>query len=245
MQDVARITAVAATGPTTLAVTWADGTASVVDLAGWIARGNRRFAALGNALVFAGVKVGLYGGNATWDDDEGDLSIDSEHLRMLAEHQAPFDAAAVLAWQDAMDVSNAEAADLLGVSLSTWSSYRAGATIPPTVARLCRAMRDEPTMLSAHLKPRAAGNPGKGPIYLDLLQQADLRWPEPRRVTKACRTLQEAVREFYRLPEEHQVRASVVLRGGGMPVVYKAAEIRRFRAATAVGIEAGQELCQA
>ena len=96
MQDVARIAAVAATGPSTLAVTWADGTASTVDLAGWIARGGRRFAALGNALVFAEVKAGLYGGNATWDDDEGDLSIDSEHLRMLAEHQAPFDAVAAI-----------------------------------------------------------------------------------------------------------------------------------------------------
>ncbi len=68
------------------------------------------------------------------------------------------------------------------------------------------------------------------PIHLDLSRGADLRWPEPRRITKACRTLQEAVRGSYRLPEGQQVRATVVLRGDGMPVVHKAAEIRRSRA---------------
>jgi hypothetical protein len=239
MQDVAHIQTVNTTGPTTLAVIWGDGSVSHVDLAGWIARGGRRFAALGNALVFAGAAVGLYGGNVTWDDDEGDLAIDSEHLQMIAEHQAPFDAAAAACWQEDMRVSNVEAADLLGVAPSTWAAYKAGATIPATVARLCRAMRDEPTMLSAHLQPRTAGNPGKGPIYLDLRQEADLRWPEPRRITKPYRTLQEAVREFYRLPEEQQVRASVVLRGSGLPVVYKAAEIRRFRAMAPDDVQAG------
>ncbi len=241
MQDVARIQKVHATSPTTLAVTWGDDSVSPVDLAGWITRGGRPFAALGNALVFAGASVGLYGGNVTWDDDEGDLAIDSEHLRMLAGHQAPFDAAAAARWQEDMRVSNAEAADLLGLAQSTWAAYKAGTTIPSTVARLCRAMRDEPTMLSAHLRPRTAGNPGRGPIYLDLRQGADLRWPEPRRVTKVCRTLQEAVREFYQLPEEYQVRASVVLRGDGMPVVYKAAEIRRFRAMAADDMKVARE----
>lgn len=230
MQEIARIKAVAATGPSTLAVTWEDDSVAHVDLAGWIARGGQRFAALGNALVFAGATVGLYGGNVTWDDDEGDLAIDSEHLHMLAEHQAPFDAAAASRWQEAMRISNVEAADLLGIAPSTWAAYKAGTAIPSTVTRLCRAMQEDPTMLSAHLRPRTAGNPGKGPIYLDLHQPADLRWPEPRRITKVCRTLQEAVRGFYQLPEERQVRASVVLRNDGGLVVYKAPEIRRLRA---------------
>ena len=149
---------------------------------------------------------------------------------MLAAHQASFDAAAAMHWQEAMRVSNAEAADLLGIAQSTWAAYKTGIAIPSTVARLCRAMQDEPTMLSAHLRPRVAGNSGKGPIYVDLRQPADLRWPEPRRVTKICRTLQEAVRGFYQLSEERQVRASVVLRNSGGLVVYKAAEIRRLRA---------------
>ena len=86
MQDVARIAA----GPTALAVTWSDGTASAADLAGWIARGSDRIAPLRDPAIFARAGLGLYGGNVTWDGDEGDLAIDSEHLRMIADHQAPF-----------------------------------------------------------------------------------------------------------------------------------------------------------
>lgn len=93
MQDVARIAAVVAAGPTALAVTWFDGTASTVDLAGWIARGSHRIAPLKDPAVFARAAAGLYGGSVTWDGDEGDLAIDSEHLRMIADHQAPFTAA--------------------------------------------------------------------------------------------------------------------------------------------------------
>ncbi len=229
MQDVARIKEVVATGPSVLAVTWTDGTTSAVDLVGWIARGGRRFAALGNALVFAEVKVGLYGGNATWDDEEGDLAIDSEHLRMIADHQVPFDAAGATRWQVDMRVSNVEAADLLGIAPSTWAAYKAGTAIPATVARLCRAMRDEPSMLSAHLRPRTAGNPGRGPLYVikpvpvDGNECAALRLSGKR---TGYLYLSDAVRAFYALPDEQQARATIQLRDGGR--IYKAAEIRRF-----------------
>lgn len=81
---------------------------------------------------------------------------------MIADHQAPFAAAEVTEWQADMGVSNAEAADLVGVVPSTWSSYKAGANVPATVARLCRAMRADPVILSAHLRPRAAGRPKGG-----------------------------------------------------------------------------------
>lgn len=90
---------------------------------------------------------------------KGAFAIDSEHLRMIADHQAPFAAAEVAAWQAAMSVSNADTADLVGVVPSTWSSYRAGMTVPASVARLCRAMRADPVILSAHLRPRVAGRP--------------------------------------------------------------------------------------
>ncbi len=230
MRDVARIKEVIATSPSVLAVTWADGTSSTVDLAGWIARGGRRFAALGNALVFAQAELGLYGGNVTWDHDEGDLAIDAEHLRMLADHQAPFDAAAAARWQDETGVSNVEAADLLGLAPSTWSSYKAGAAIPATVARLCRIMRDDPAALAAHLRPRTAGNPGGGPVYVstpvrvDMAEEAELRVngrsPERRLY------LHDAVISFYALPDEQQARAVIETLGDGK--VYKASAIRRF-----------------
>ena len=221
MQDVARIQKVHVTSPTTLAVTWGDDSVSPVDLAGWITRGGRPFAALGNALVFAGASVGLYGGNVTWDDDEGDLAIDSEHLRMLAGHQAPFDVAAAARWQEDMRVSNAEAADLLGLAQSTWAAYKAGTTIPSTVARLCRAMRDEPTMLSAHLRrepPATQAGDRSTSTSARVLTSAGPNLAESQRCAGLCN---RPFGEFYQLPEEYQVRASVVLRGDGMPVVYK------------------------
>ncbi len=159
MQDIPRIGALAVTGPTSLAVTWHDGSTSPVDLAGWIARGDRHIAPLNDPSVFARAGIGAYGGNVTWDDDEGDLAIDSEHLRMIAEHQAPFGAGDAVAWQAAMGVSNSETADLLGIVPSTWSSYKSGATIPATVARLCRAMQRDRVIVSAHLRPRTSGRP--------------------------------------------------------------------------------------
>lgn len=159
MQRIARVSAVAIAGPTMLSVQWDDGEILLVDLAGWIARGDDRIAPLADPDVFGRAAIGLYGGNITWDGDQGDLAIDSAHLRMIAEHQAPFDNVALSAWQADLKVSNAEAADLVGVVPSTWSSYKSGATIPTTIARLCRAMRDDPVILSAHLRPRVSGRP--------------------------------------------------------------------------------------
>lgn len=229
MQDVAHIQAVTVTGSSRLAVTWGDGSVSDVDLAGWIARGGRRFAALGNALVFAGAKVGLYGGNVTWDDDEGDLTIDSEHLRMLADHQAPFDAAAAARWQEEMRVSNVEAADLLGVAPSTWAAYKAGAAVPATVARLCRAMRSEPTCVSAHLRPRTAGSPGRGPLHVTPpvpVDGADCAYLRVSGQQHGFMYLHDAVIAFYALPDEQQARAKIEVEENRR--VYKASEIRRF-----------------
>ena len=230
MRDVAHIRAVAAMEPSTLAVTWGDGSVSHVDLAGWVARGGRRFAALGNALVFGGATVGLHGGNVTWDDDEGDLAIDSEHLRMLAEHQAPFDAAMAIRWQSDMRVSNVEAADLLGIAPSTWAAYKAGTTIPATVARLCRAMRSEPTTLSAHLRPRVAGRPGQKLIYVDAAERAELRVSGEE---TSYLHLLDAVIAFYELPDEQQSRASIVIPERG--VVYSPAAIRRLHGGPSPG----------
>lgn len=241
MQDVAHIEAVAVRAPTTLIVTWRDGSTSLVDLAGWIVRGGRRFSALANALVFSGAKVGLYGGNVTWDDDEGYLAIDSEHLRMLAEHQAPFDAAAAARWQEDIKVSNAEAADLIGVVPSTWSSYKAGAAIPATVARLCQVLRSDSTALAAHLRPRTAGNPGGGPVYVvrplpvDGDRCADLRVGGK---TTGFAYLTDAVLAFYDLPDEQQDRATIKVWDGGQ--VYKASEIRRMHHVPQVDEHSGQ-----
>ncbi len=88
-------------------------------------------------------------------------------------------------------------------------------------------MRGEPVSLSAHLRPRTPGNPGKGPIYVDASQKARLRWREDSRpVTQDWPTLQEAVLAFYRLPEDRQDGASIVL--ARTTAVYRPASIRRL-----------------
>jgi type IV secretory pathway TrbD component len=60
-----------------------------------------------------------------------------------------------------MSLSNNEAADLLGISASTWNAYKAGAPIPAAVAMLCRAAQRDPILMQAHYRPRQAGRPRK------------------------------------------------------------------------------------
>ena len=72
--------------------------------------------------MFTRAGVGGYGSAVEWDD--GDLAIDAVHLKLLADAQRPFDNSQLREWQLLVRISNAEAADLVGVSLSTWASYR-------------------------------------------------------------------------------------------------------------------------
>ncbi len=159
MLEAPRIESVTAVGPTTVVVAWRGGRESTVDLAGWIGRDNPRIAPLRDAEMFKRASVGALGGNITWDGDEGDLAIDAIHLAMIADEQEPFRAAEAAAWQAELGLSNQEAAGLLGVVPSTWNAYKAGATIPATIARLCRAAHRDPVILHAHLKPRTPGRP--------------------------------------------------------------------------------------
>jgi len=58
-------------------------------------------------------------------------------------------------------LSNQEAAELLGISLSTWNSYKAGGKdkVPLPVAIACRAAQRDPIILQAHYRPRKVGRP--------------------------------------------------------------------------------------
>lgn len=55
-----------------------------------------------------------------WAGNE-DLAIDLVHLEMLAEQQAEFTARDIAAWKARLNLSNREAADLLGVAPNTRS----------------------------------------------------------------------------------------------------------------------------
>ncbi len=160
MDKTPRIERVAVRGPTTLRIKWRRRTGDDVDLAGWIATGGDILAPLGNVALFGKARIADYGTAVAWDDD--DLRIDAVHLEELAREQRPFGAKEAAEWQRAMQISNHEAATLLGIAVSTWNAYKAQGNIPSAVAMLCRAARRDPIMMHAHFRPRrAAGRPRK------------------------------------------------------------------------------------
>lgn len=124
-------------------------------LDGMIAR-YRGLASLRDPAIFRKARVIDWGGAIGWPEDIG---IGANTLWELAQQQAPFTSADFVHWQRQCELSNAEAADALGVSLATIKNYRAGADIPAAVAIACRAMAAEPTTLAAHFRPRKAGRP--------------------------------------------------------------------------------------
>jgi hypothetical protein len=159
--ELPRIETVSVAQPATLRLRWRGRRAGdSVDLTGWIATGGQTLAPLREASIFARASIGNYGAAVMWDD--GDLAIDAAHLKMLADEQKTFDAREASKWQDELGLSNNESADLLHISLSAWNSYKAGtASIPVSLAMLCRAILRDPIVMQAHLRPRKTGRPRK------------------------------------------------------------------------------------
>jgi hypothetical protein len=157
-ENLPRIERVAVPGPMILRIRWRGiRTADLVDLTGWVATAGDVLAPLRDEAAFARARVENYGAAVAWDD--GDLAIDAVHLKKLAEEQKPFGPDDVVVWQKATKLSNNEAASLIGVSLSTWTGYKAGSPIPRPFAMPCRAVLRDPIMMQAHLRPRVAGRP--------------------------------------------------------------------------------------
>lgn len=155
-----RIATVGAVAPAVIKVKWKDRSSDRIDLSGWIATGGEILAPLHAAQLFNSPRVSEYGSSIAWGDGD-DLRIDAVHLEQLAAEQRPFGGREAAAWQKAMGLSNSEAADLLGISPSTWNAYKAGAAVPGAIAMLCRAARRDPILMQAHYRPRRAGRPRK------------------------------------------------------------------------------------
>ena len=157
-QNIDRIVGVEVRLPSSVLVEMRDSARLCVDLTGWIATGGEILAPLRAAQIFGRVVVSDHGTAIAWDD--ADLAIDIHHLVLLATEQQAFDGAALAAWQADMALSNHEAADFLGIAVSTWHGYKTGSTIPAAVAMACRASRRDPLIMQAHLRPRRpAGRP--------------------------------------------------------------------------------------
>ena len=154
-----RISAVVAASPLTLVVTWRDGRKDRIALDGWVGTGGSLLAPLSDWAIFSAPQIINHGTAVGWGGND-DTSIDAVHLQMIAEDQKPFSGKDAADWQRQLGLSNNEAADLLGVALSTWHKYKeADSTIPIAVVHLCRAALRDPLIMQAHYRPRHPGRP--------------------------------------------------------------------------------------
>lgn len=137
-------------------VEWKGGGGATANLAGWIGTGGDILAPLRDPALFATARIVAHGSAIQWGEEGGDLAIDAEHLRRLAEEQAPMTGRDLATWQERIGVSNNEAADMLDVGRSTYLGYKAAesAALPRPVAIACRAALRDPVVLQAHLRPR-------------------------------------------------------------------------------------------
>lgn len=87
-KDIQRIEIVSVVGPQRLSIVWQGAAATdEIDLSRWIASGGETLAPLLDPKIFPRAAVTDHGGAVSWDDGQGDLSIDAHHLSLIAEQQ--------------------------------------------------------------------------------------------------------------------------------------------------------------
>ena len=157
MSELPRITKVEALADKRLRLHWQDGRTAVVEMAGVIAD-FPPFAPLADPTVFAAVTVAGYGSGIAWACG---LDFSADSLERLAEDQRDWSGDDIARWQDRLRISNQEAADLLGVGLTTFKNYRIQPRVPPHVMISCRAVELDRALFQARFRPRQAGRPRK------------------------------------------------------------------------------------
>ena len=130
MTDIPNIRAVHADQGRRLAITWKGGAESVVDVSGHLAE-YAVFAPLRqDDELFRAVDVGEWGWCVHWSDD---MEISADTLwRLTLEQGAEW----LRAWRTAHRMTQAEAAQALGVSQRMWRYYEAGSHLLPKTVRL-------------------------------------------------------------------------------------------------------------
>lgn len=132
-----QLTAVQATAPATLDLTWADGVRMRVDL-GALIRAHPVLAPLGQAGLFATARL-VDGGRAVqWADDDL-LELAADNLRARAVEQAGgYSHELIYNWMARHGLTLDDAAKALGLSRRMLAYYRSGAKpVPRTVALAC------------------------------------------------------------------------------------------------------------
>ena len=130
MTDIPNIRAVHADQGRRLGITWKGGAESVVDVSGHLAE-YAVFAPLRqDDELFRAVDVGEWGWCVHWSDD---MEISADTLwRLTLEQGAEW----LRAWRTAHRMTQAEAAQALGVSQRMWRYYEAGSHLLPKTVRL-------------------------------------------------------------------------------------------------------------
>ena len=144
--------------PFTLRLEWRDGREQMVDLTGLVARSLHFRVFAKNQDAFRAVNVINWGDGVGWDNG---LDYAAENLARIAEEQSGMTEEDFVEWQTSLELSNQEAADALGYSLSRIKNFRSGAPIPTAVQIACRTMLRDPSALAAHFRPRRVGRPRK------------------------------------------------------------------------------------
>lgn len=156
MSELPRIERLKVERPYTLVIRWRDGKRSRVDLTGLVSR-FAPFAPLRDEDVFAAVEIVDFGTGVEWP---GGLDSSAAALYRVAQAQRAMTGADFVRWQKAHELSNQEAADLLGVAVSTVKGYRRRKRqLPKSVQIACHTIDSDPTAFYALFRPRRPGRP--------------------------------------------------------------------------------------
>jgi hypothetical protein len=148
-----RIECIRVTGPSSISVSFEDGTGDRIELAGWIAIGGDVLAPLRDTSVFKTARIGANGECVRWGEND-DLAIDASHLRGIAELQRWVHPSDLISWQAENGFSDVEAARIVGMHRSAWVLYRQGkADIPMPVQIVFRSLMRDPVLIHARHRP--------------------------------------------------------------------------------------------
>ncbi len=139
-----------------LNVTWKNGAQDTINLVGLIERSRHFKRFLGQADEFQFVEVVENGIGIEWDNG---LDYSAESLWRMAELQRPVSKGFFSGWQSGLEISNQEAADMLGVSLATVKKYRHGSPVPRPTVLACKSILENKDAVFALYRPRHTGRP--------------------------------------------------------------------------------------
>ena len=144
----------------TLDITWNNDETTTVDLTGLVHRSEHFGRFIDDPAAFKSVRITDWGYTLEW---ENGLDWPAPNVRRVADEQRTITGSDLKHWQKQARLSNAETADVLGVTVNTIKNWRGAPDKPlPSTAQIAvRALRDDELALAAHFRPRRAGRPKK------------------------------------------------------------------------------------